>query len=358
MPRYFIIRQETGDPVVTPELYREIQAGRLRQGWGVTGLDLRQGLESYSRSYIDAWGQADLTEEMRIARETEGRARFAILHPMLDIVPGDRIVVPKQPRWDRFLILLAEPVDGHVYIFDDGKRQRDNPLEDDFRHVIHTNPTRLSEFGYHDNIDTLIVNRKMRAYQAAVNNVWNPELQQAIEHLLEGVRGGAVIPQTPPGDDTGPAEVVRRAALEKAVAQVLETLRTVAPHILEKIVEDIFERQGFETIARNRFTGGGGDIDRVFHWLAEGHPLLERLSPDLELGLTLNVQVKQKSGIDLDDVHGAKQLLAMRSGAINEYSILISTADTFTPECVMFAQREKVILVDGKAFAELYLKFV
>jgi hypothetical protein len=308
-------------------------------------------LEDYVRRFVGEWGEDNMTGDQRSGWETKGKGRFWILRPMLEITEGDRIVVPKQPRWDRFLILVAKAVDDDVYSFDNNARQPDNPLNDDFRHVIHTDPHNLVEFGYQANIDTLAVNALMGAYRSAVNNVWNPRFKEPLERLLDGSVTPAAIVQ-------GPAEVVKRAALDMAVHKVLETLRTVAPHILEKIVEEIFEGQGFEVIDRNRFTGTGGDIDRVFHWRAVGHPLLERMSPDLELGVTLNIQVKQKSGIDANDVKGVMQLLAMKSGAINEYSILISTADAFTSECTTLAQKEKVILVGGKAFAELYLKFL
>jgi hypothetical protein len=145
MPRYFVIRQETGNLPIAAELYQEIRRGNLRQGWGGSGMDLGQGLEHYSAAYAQTWASP----------EGEGRARFAVLRPMLEIVQGDRIVVPKQPRWDRFLILTAVLADGQVYSFDTAERPAGNPLDDDFRHVIHIEPDSVVEFGYRDNRETL-----------------------------------------------------------------------------------------------------------------------------------------------------------------------------------------------------------
>src|SRR6266567_3747338 len=51
MSRYFVIRQETQDIDTRNTLYEEAQRGRLRQGWGLAGLDLRAGREQWVRSY-------------------------------------------------------------------------------------------------------------------------------------------------------------------------------------------------------------------------------------------------------------------------------------------------------------------
>ena len=87
-------------------------------------------------------------------------------------------------------------------------------------------------------------------------------------------------------------------------------------------------------------------------------PLLDLIAPSIATTLQINVQVKQKTGIDQGDAGGVEQLLKMRTNAANEYSILISTADSFTDGCRNLAAETGVILIDGIKFAEIILKYV
>ncbi|MCZ2150699.1 MAG: restriction endonuclease [Bryobacterales bacterium] len=84
--------------------------------------------------------------------------------------------------------------------------------------------------------------------------------------------------------------------------------------------------------------------------------LLDLIAPDVAVTSQFNVQVKQKTGIDYGDVHGVEQLLIMKTNSPNEYSILISSADSFTEPCRKLAAANGVILVDGMQFAEIILK--
>jgi hypothetical protein len=80
------------------------------------------------------------------------------------------------------------------------------------------------------------------------------------------------------------------------------------------------------------------------------------LSPDLANTIRLNIQIKQKTGIDPEDKIGVEQLTRMSSGAPNEYNILISTADDFTQECKKLAKEGNVTLIKGEQFAKIIMK--
>jgi len=353
MPRYFVIRQETDEPQIQSSLYQEVLQGRLRQGWGDPGLDLRQDPERWRENYMK--GDEQLAEQ--------ARERYRILLPMREIEAGDRLVVLKQPEHERFLLMIAAATDGQVYWFDADSRPGGDLPGDDFRHVVRIDQASIRSFHYRENIHTLVLHRKRSAYRSAVSNAWDQDFQQAVEALLGGEAGGAGPTPLAPAAPPPPVwAIVRADTIQAIIMDVLGRLRRIASNDLEKIIASMFEKQGFKILQTNRYNRTGGDFDLVLELDGEVHPVLEALSPDIGLDIILNVQVKQKDGIDRNDIQGVKQLVAMRpSKSVKEYArewlILISTADSFTDECQALAKQEGVILIDGKAFAELYLRF-
>ena len=82
-------------------LYRELTEGRLRQGWGASGLGL-----------MNADGPVDKTHWEAAHRRLPGKGnptpkRFAILRRMLDMERGSIAVVPKMPEWNQLTIALV-----------------------------------------------------------------------------------------------------------------------------------------------------------------------------------------------------------------------------------------------------------
>jgi DNA-binding transcriptional ArsR family regulator len=97
------------------------------------------------------------------------------------------------------------------------------------------------------------------------------------------------------------------------------------------------------------------DVDRVLELPLRFGGLEE--AADLPIAsVRLNVQVKQKAGVDLNDTEGIEQLVKMSSGARNEYPILVSTADDFTPDCQRLARENGVALINGKQLARIVMK--
>jgi hypothetical protein len=97
---------------------------------------------------------------------------------MVEIQPGDRIVIPKIPTWGSFCIALAKG----PYEFDTSKRT--DPEDDDFRHVIPVQSD-LRIVPHLSNADAQIVASSLKGYQAAVNAVQKSTVRDAIESLIK-----------------------------------------------------------------------------------------------------------------------------------------------------------------------------
>jgi len=347
--RYFVLRQNYDDAECRAALLNEIRAGRFRQGWGCTGLDLRRPLDEWITSYIDTWDEsADI-----------GQRRYWILYPMVEIKAGHIIVVPKQPQDDAFLNLKAvvrpgsdspdSPEDESAYAFDNRPTDERGVFGDDFRHIIYIDPGSIKELAAGKCTETLLIKRKFSGYQSAVNNVGDRDVRAAIDRLLEM----ALADGLPTIED-----ILRAEAVFPVYRQVLDKLRAFPPSKLEEIVEGLFLRAGFAVERRQWYDRQGGDVDRVFTMELPMPSLLDLAAPTVAVTLQLNVQVKQKTGIDYGDLCGVQQLMKMRTGNPNEHSVLISTADSFTDNCRKLAGENNVILIDGIKFAEIVLKYV
>jgi hypothetical protein len=346
--KYFVLRQNYEESECRAALFQEIRSGRFRQGWGCSGLDLTRSLGDWITAYLATWN-----ESAEIAQQ-----RYWILNPMLEIKSGDLIVVPKQPRDDKFLILkaLEAPDVGatsparaeSAYSFENLPAEARGIFGDDFRHIIHVDRDSIKEWPSGACTETLLLKRKFNGYQKAVNNVADRDVRAAVDRLLDI----ALVEDLPTIED-----IIRNEAVLPVYKQVLEKLRAFPPSKLEEIVEGLFLRAKFEVQRRQWYDRCGGDVDRVFTLELAIPPLLDLIG-GIAITLQLNVQVKQKTGIDQGDICGVEQLLKMRTNAANEYSILISTADSFTDGCRKLAAENGVILIDGIKFAEIILKYV
>jgi len=368
MPNYFVIRQDTS-PGIREVLYDELRRGRLRQGWGIRNLGLRQGEAEWINRMIEearrvGWQEFTDPQTPREAMEIMARNRRAILLPMTQIESGDRILVPKQPQYGRFVIVTAvQDSEGRVYWFDNepepGAR---GVMGDDYRHVVNVNGEQVKEAAYEEDFNTLVINRKMRAYQSAVNKAWDEEFRRAVDLLLER----ELEPERPRADS------VRDETFQRVVPSVLAVLRQVSARELERVVERLFAKQGFDVVRGHVYDREGGDIDLMLRYTEDPPGLIQALSSDAQLGLLLHVQVKQKSGVDSQDMLGVKQLVSMSTSMSRDMStsmsrdsgsrmpiisVLISTADSFTGECRKLAEDKGVLLIDGPSLAQIFLKY-
>jgi hypothetical protein len=112
-------------------IWNEILQGRLRQGWGLSEMELPSGKHTPQKmkEWCDRYRRRGQEYWKGKISQGDAEQRYWILRQMTDIQNGDRIVVPKMPTWGSFCIAIAIG----EYRFDQGSR---DPDDDDFRHVI------------------------------------------------------------------------------------------------------------------------------------------------------------------------------------------------------------------------------
>lgn len=155
-----------------PWITDELRAGRLRQGWGGRGtaltderghlLDISSWLQA-SQAYFAGW--ADWGEP---PDEAARCIRYRILKTMLEMDPGDLVVVPRVPTGETFTI--AEVAEG--YHFDGRHFGIDHRMipENDLGHVVGVERESQRVFSVNDP-DSGLIAKQFRHYRRAVNAV-------------------------------------------------------------------------------------------------------------------------------------------------------------------------------------------
>ncbi len=334
--KYAVIRTDDSSRSL---LAREIVEGRLRQGWGVSGTSLSAAgavtdeatwIENYRPAARSAWGE-DITEP-------DAKKRYRILIPMVDLCKGDVVLVPKLHSWDHFVMGTVSS----GYEFDDRPHEQRGELLDDFRHVVHLAPGSIMEFSYTCTPEARTVKKKMRAYQAAVTRVHNKELIEAIDKLLLQ------------GSDTSARDVATNfnEVLKQTYADLLNRLRRFTWDDLEQLVADAFEGNGFVIQHRRRYDKQGGDADLIMT------KDIELISEVTDTAIKVYIQVKQKEGVDTNDVEGVEQLVKISASDTTCLKFLVSTADDFTDKCKAVARNHDVGLMVGLDLVKLLAKYV
>lgn len=176
MPNCFVIR--TTDEY-KKWIWDEIQHGRLRQGWGLSNMELpadpaiHQQAEDWCERFMRQ-GEGKFREKMT---KENALYRLGILRPMKNVQPEDIIVVPKMPDFSSYCIVSATG----EYTFDGEER---TPTElNDFHHII---PVRIENvFHRQDNPTAQTVYKMLRPYRKAVNIVRDTNFKSAILGLLK-----------------------------------------------------------------------------------------------------------------------------------------------------------------------------
>ena len=326
----------------------EILRGKLRQGWGADGLDIRRSLEEYSEAFRKYWDEPQSCIQRKYDR----------IRIMLDMKPGDLIIIPKLnlnaplydwEEWNKYFAVVK--VAGE-YEFDPIKPETRNYNE--FGHVIPVEP--VGSFHYERDDLTRTISGKFRGYQDPVNNVNKTEFIETLQALL-----------SKPNEASPKLTSIEAVALsgnvsdarEKYLLSILEQIKKWNFKQLEKIITEIFTKNGYQLLYSNSFDGDGGDIDAAFAcyqstgFLAdfvEHAPYGSKVLPQIR------VQAKKKDGEDYDDIKGVKQL-ATYEGHERAINILINTADKFSDEAKKEAEKSGVILISGLELAKLLVKY-
>ncbi|MEH7299359.1 restriction endonuclease [Neobacillus drentensis] len=332
-----VFRQNDADRKL---LYPEILQGRLRQGWGFSDrFSLFQGQQSFIQSYQN--GKTDLAGT--------AQKHWNVLSRILSIKEGDTIVIPKQPDSQHFLIVKAKraPNSHSCYEFS-------QPLEptNDYRHVVHIDPDHIQKVHYDSPLTPLIVKRLLKsiAYSSPVNMVRNQEFKQAIGEVFSSTEKEDLEKAHPLHDKLLTIE-------NKLYTEWVKTVRNLTPSDFEKLVKKCMKDNGFTILKSNSYDRKGGDIDLL---CSMDIPVETPFEPK-SINLTYCIQIKKHE--NLTGSTGVHQLVSMEKNLnLDEahvvQKILISLADGFTEECEEMAADNRVELINGVDFAQIYFKSI
>lgn len=330
---------------------KELQEHKvLRQGWGCDGTDLRNGEDIFARTYDD------------------GERRYRIIRPMLDMKPGDTLIIPKlnidsplgdwetSDEWaNTFTIVRCTEGYSFAPISTEGYRDDES---NDFGHMIGVELIGSFSYGLNDSSKT--VSAKFKAYRKAVNNVHNEDFIEAAESLIaeKKTNSDTHAVKTPLEVLSASKQVID--ARNDYLMNIIGVINGWEAKQLERIIEELFTRCGYRCINSNIYDGQGADVDLVFESFT-GNTLLKsisELSSELsrELVPVIHVQAKNKRGIDDNDIEGAFQLVRTE-GYEKQINILINMTQEFSGETKKYAAEKGIILINGFDFASLLVKY-
>jgi hypothetical protein len=330
---YYVFRIDTREKY-RGDLRVEIRQGRLRQGWGTKKLDIRQEFSDFSRN----WPWLGVDEKGR-------RSRYNILKIMIEMNPGDIVIVPKCFKDGEFAVL--EVTDKYTFDTDDvifGD-------EDDFRHVIKIDSKKIIEVPHNASEASLNISRSFRGYQSAINRISRESIARAIDEIIE--KKDKHVSSTASVIDL--IDIESTKYYDDMLMALKERLNAVSGRSFQNLVKELFIRNGYELVKEEHYNRLGGDFDLVFA-LPNGDLLSDIIDSSNNLiPPRLNIQAKNKKGNDLRDIVGVDQLIKMNKP--DDINLLINITDEFTEECKVLAQNNNVILVNWATFAKLYLQY-
>lgn len=340
MKNYFVVR-----PVINEafnDIRNELLEGRLRQGWGFPGFDLRNGLEAF----IDAWEKADWNsnKDDKIAAPR----RYAILSVLLKIRRGDIIIVPKLSLDNQSGVgqyfSIVECVEEYSF--------EPLPQYNDFGHIIGVKA--LGTFDYRAENESANYVAKLLmgiSLSKAVNQIRNQQTIQAVENLIDTL--------PPPDQDIdslknnmltlqkyyleGLLKNARKLppnspSRESSLKKILEAVRILLPDTLKETVRDLFIKSGCRPIS--------AENDLVFEIFSE-------LIHDLCNFVTLpKVFVRIKN----PDKSLEENLAHFEKNTSSDIYIIIDLAEELDEKNIDAAKARGVILVDGLTFAKALVK--
>ena len=167
--KYFVIRITNANEAFD-DIRNEFLAGRLRQGWGPKGADLRGEPVSFITALKERWAES---------MENTPR-RYSILLPMTKIQRGDIIIVPK-------LSINQYGMGNYFTVAECTAEYTFEPLEayNDYGHILGIKT--LGTWDYRSANDSANLIGKLltgMSFSKAVNTIKNPETIQAIENLI------------------------------------------------------------------------------------------------------------------------------------------------------------------------------
>ena len=347
MSKFYVFRINDGSKYFAL-LRKEILCGRLRQGWGASGMSIQNNLDEFISAWNRNWGPESSIEKQR--------RKYKNLLSMLSIEKGDIIVIPKVSLKDGYdypfrCFTVARCVETYKFEIPN--------FANDYGHTIGIEP--IFSCSYDFNGQSLSISAKFRAYQSAINNVWNEKFQNNVVDLIKKNDEEKIDPEIAAQNIIFSVADCVNEGYENLVDSVIDTLADYPPDKFEGIIRELFEKNNYIFIDKHNYDRQGGDIDITLSF--DDKALLGnifRINETLE-NPYINIQAKKKPGKDTNDIQAVKQLIDRAKSKNREdtadINIVIDLADEFQKETVEYARENKVVLINGRQFASLLIQF-
>lgn len=227
---YFVIRTTINEAF--EDIRNEFLAGRLRQGWGPKGADLRGDPASFITALNKRWKDIENTPR-----------RYSILLPMTKIKRGDLIIVPR-------LSIKQYSIGKYFTIAECTEEYTFEPLTtyDDYGHIIGIRA--LGTWDYRSANDSANLLGKLlmsMPFSKAVNTIKNPETIQAIENLIDSL---PLIENTSDLASSAPIENFGANFPRRQQEKFLNDLRRMTN--LENFLAEVFRKiPGVKTVSQS-----------------------------------------------------------------------------------------------------------
>lgn len=343
MSRYYVFRINYGDyfSLIRNEM---INNHLLRQGWGTYGMSVEVGYDSFKKGWQEHW-EKDLPDETM-------RARYNNLSIMLEMEPGDYIIVPK-------VSVQEKQVCRSFMIAKCKEKYRFSVLDEaeDFGHIIEVED--IFSCGYDKSLLSQTIKSKFIAYQSPLNRVRNESFIEAVNEL---VRIHTEEPDDFEKDSTDLISMISLATSNprnQYLEQIRSALQRIDNHKFEDVIGELFEKNGYTLTDKNWYDKEGGDVDLVFECFNK-NTLMYNIFEICDVKMPhIYVQAKKKTGKDYGDKVGVDQLVKMEERIPEKNAILmvINLTDEFSGEAKEKADDNGIILINGLTFASLLVRY-
>ena len=186
-------------------IWEELRAGKLRQGWGRSGMSLvdRAGVPLDEDDWVPRYISAAKKHGWGRQRERKARTRHRLLSHMLEIRAGDIIAVANLSETGRngLVLVRATRRSGSVdsaecYGWDDSPR---NKLKGDYRHFITVDPFSMQSVAYDKGIPkgrlATRIRSNVRGLRFCVFPLTGKKHNKAIRDIEDLYRGKVGLPR-------------------------------------------------------------------------------------------------------------------------------------------------------------------
>ena len=316
----------------------------LRQGWGTYEMSLDPGYDSFKAGWRKNWGNYLSDENIR--------ARYNNLSIMLEIEPGDYIIIPKlSTKEDYKCRSFAIAKCKSKYRFEVLDKSKD------FGHIIEVED--VFSCGYDKNILSQCIKSKFIAYQSPINRVKNQSFIDAVNELVH------LHNEKPDEFEKDSIDLISMIshATEQArsdyLEQIKKSLQNLDNHKFEDVICELFEKNGYVHTGNNWYDKEGGDVDLIFECYNK-NTLMYNIFDICEVKMPhIYVQAKKKIGKDYGDEVGVDQLVKMEEHIPEKNAILIviNLTDEFSEGAKNKAEENGIILINGVTFASLLVRY-